>query len=386
MGIRNFFANLKKAQIVDAKTGESAWESDGEIVTAIREIAWESGIGIISKALSKCEFKTYIGGKEHKGKEYYLLNVKPNQNQNKAEFWQEVVRKLYENEDNDCLIFEINNQLYCADSFSRREYAFVDDLFYGITYKGLTLDAPIYARNAIYLKLAESGIYSAVNKTARTIEETFRRTVEGYEQKSSTHATMEIATQMGGFGNNKNPVKASEKAINNDYSSFFKKRNVIMPLYEGYKLNTIKTGTEIAASELKTLISLENECVSQAIGVPLPLMRGEVADTKDAVDNLLTFVVDPLGEIIGSEFTSKRYARDKVLDGCRMRVDSTNVKHIDIFGVSTAFDKLFSSAGFSVNELRGYLGQDRVEEPWADAHYITKNYESIIQENLRGGE
>lgn len=349
-------------------------------MTAIREIAWESGIGIIAKTLSKCEFKTYRNGREFKGKEYYLLNVKPNQNQNKAEFWHEVVRKLYENEDNDCLIFEINNQLYCADSFSRREYAFVDDLFCGVTYRDLTLDAPIYARNAIYLKLAESGIYAAVNKTARTIEETFRRTVEGYEQKSSTHATMEIATQMSGFGNNKNPVKTSEQVINNDYGSFFKKRNVIMPLYEGYKLNTVKPGAEIAASELKTLIELENECVSRAIGVPLPLMRGEVADTKDAVDNLLTFVIDPLSGIIENEFTAKRYTQSQFLDGYRMRVDSTCVKHIDIFDVSAAFDKLFSSAGFSINELRVFLGQDRIDEPWADEHYITKNYESIKNE------
>ena len=38
----------------------------------IREMAFWSAVNLVANAVSKCEFKTYLNGKETKGREYYL--------------------------------------------------------------------------------------------------------------------------------------------------------------------------------------------------------------------------------------------------------------------------------------------------------------------------
>lgn len=69
-----------------------------------REMAFVSAANLISKAVSKCEFKTYRSGKPNKGKEHYLWNVEPNKNQNSSEFIQKWIYTLMRN--NECLIIE----------------------------------------------------------------------------------------------------------------------------------------------------------------------------------------------------------------------------------------------------------------------------------------
>jgi phage portal protein BeeE len=49
-------------------------------------MAFWSAVNIVANAVSKCEFKTFLNGKEDKGKEYYLWNIEPNKNQNSSDF------------------------------------------------------------------------------------------------------------------------------------------------------------------------------------------------------------------------------------------------------------------------------------------------------------
>lgn len=387
MGFFKFLSKLKTGEIVDAVTGETICDNGkGEMETAIKEIAWESGLRIIANAVSKCEFKTIKNGTEVKGKEYYLLNVKPNQNQNSTQFWSKVIHKLFEREDNDCLIFENNNMLYCADDFSIDKYAFRDYVFSNISIDGLTLREVKCISDVIYLKLNGDSISRIANCTARRIEKTISSAMEGYDFKTGTHGTMELQTQAGFIGG-KDPIKSSGDAFNHDFKNFFKSKNAVMPLFNGYRFNTIKPSAEIPANELKTLLDLEFECVSRALNIPVSILRGEVADTKNAVDNLLTFGIDPLADLIGEEFTSKRYSMEEFLSGSKTYVDTTSVKHVDTMDVAASVDKLISSGCFSVNEIRALLGMSSINEDWANKHFITKNYEDIeTAKQLEGGE
>ena len=63
----------------------------------IRELAFWTCVNKIANALSKCEFRTYYGGKEIKKAEYYLWNVEPNRNQNASAFLTKLIGKLYLN-------------------------------------------------------------------------------------------------------------------------------------------------------------------------------------------------------------------------------------------------------------------------------------------------
>ncbi|WP_254909259.1 phage portal protein [Clostridium tyrobutyricum] len=91
--------------------------------------------------------------------------------------------------------------------------------------------------------------------------------------------------------------------------------------------------------------------------------------------------------IIGEEATRKRYGKQDFMKGSYIKVDTTCIRHIDIFNISEPFDKLIASGGYSVDELRIKAGDVPLNTDWSTRHWITKNYQDINStENVEGGE
>ena len=95
------------------------WSISAELY--VRELAFWTCVNLIGNAVSKCEFKTFSGGKESKGAEYFLWNYSPNKNQNSSAFLHKWISQLYRN--NEALVIEFDGQLLVADSYEHREYA-----------------------------------------------------------------------------------------------------------------------------------------------------------------------------------------------------------------------------------------------------------------------
>ena len=51
----------------------------------LEKIAIQTAIGYIASAVSQCEFRTFLDGKEVKEEEYYRWNYSPNINQNSSQ-------------------------------------------------------------------------------------------------------------------------------------------------------------------------------------------------------------------------------------------------------------------------------------------------------------
>src|SRR5665648_533376 len=103
--------------------------------------------------ISKCELKTFVGGKEVKGREYYAWNISPNKNQNSSAFMHKLISQLYLK--NECLVIEENGQLLVADSFQQQEYALVDNTFEGITVGNYTFATKYRMSDVMFFKLSE---------------------------------------------------------------------------------------------------------------------------------------------------------------------------------------------------------------------------------------
>jgi hypothetical protein len=118
------------------------------------------------------------------------------------------------------------------------------------------------------------------------------------------------------------------------------------------------------------------------------LLRGDVQGTKDAVDNFLTFCIDPLVDMLQEEINRKRNGYSGMSKGNYLKIDTKQIRHVDVLSVSTAVDKLIGSGAFCVNDIRELCGESIINEPWAYTHYITKNYmpfeEALAAQN--GGE
>ena len=111
--------------------------------------------------------------------------------------------------------------------------------------------------------------------------------------------------------------------------------------------------------------------------MPPTLAKGDVQDTEKAVDEMLTFCLDPLAEMFMQEINRKRSGRSEVLKGTKLQIDTMRVKHIDMFDIATSADKLISSGIYTVNMILRALGEPQMDEDWADQHFITKNYSTV---------
>ena len=116
--------------------------------------------------------------------------------------------------------------------------------------------------------------------------------------------------------------------------------------------------------------------------------QGDVQDTEKATDELLTFCIDPLARLLEKEINRKRNGLSGCMAGNYLRIDTTAVKHIDIFEIAAPVDKLISSGTHTINDIRRIIGETPIDEEWADAHFITKNYSTVeeVLDSLGAGE
>jgi hypothetical protein len=61
-----------------------------------------------------------------------------------------------------------------------------------------------------------------------------------------------------------------------------------------------------------------------------------------------------------------------------MKIDTTCIKHIDIFSISEAFDKLVASGGYSIDEHRVKTGDTPLNYRWICMLH------SLCNSNVRG--
>ena len=104
------------------------------------------------------------------------------------------------------------------------------------------------------------------------------------------------------------------------------------------------------------------------------LPKAPVQGVNEVTDQLLTFCVDPLADMLSEEVNRKRYGRDNYLKGNYLRIDTKAIKHIDLLSVATSIDKLISSGAYSINDIRRVCNDEPIKETWADKHFMTKNY------------
>mgnify|MGYP006904109456 FL=1 len=87
--------------------------------------------------------------------------------------------------------------------------------------------------------------------------------------------------------------------------------------------------------------------------------------------------------MLQQEINRKRNGYTGFKAGNYVKIETLAVKHIDILILQLQVDKLISSGAFTINDILEVLGKPRIEEDWANQHFMTKNY-SKIQDLLAG--
>jgi HK97 family phage portal protein len=354
-----------------------------EAQLAIEEFAILSAINLIASSISKCEFKTYLAGVENKSDEYYLWNIEPNKNQNSSQFIQEFISKLLYYK--ECLVIDIGGQLIIADDFYQNEFATIENYFTNVTRGTMKYDRAFRMSEVLYFRLNNDDIRAMLSKLIVGYNNLINMAIVKYKRSGGRKGIANVDKIPEG---DKETPKKIDDLFNNRFKSYFEAENAVIHIPKGVTYTEQNgEGNKKSSNEIADITGIAREIferTAQAFKIPPALLRGDIADIGKITDNFLTFCIDPICCMVSEEVIRKRYGKKAFVSGSYLKVDTTSIRHIDLFAISTAFDKLIASGGYSIDELRMKAGDTPLSTDWSKRHWMTKNYSNI--ELVEGGE
>ena len=371
---------------IDAATMAELYTIVGE--TCFRELAFSAAKTMIGNCISKCEFKTMLNGAEVKQNEWYLWNVEPNKNENSSRFLRKIVNRLCEN--NECLVIEQGGQLLVADSFTKKDYTLLEDVFTQVTVGDLTFNRSFVQSDVLYWKLGDKNIRQALEALNASYSKMIAYGMQAYQKSRGTKAVLSIDSFPQDVKKEEKSQWMADQA--KKYKAFIEGDNAIAVQGNGIKLDAFNKSTTYsneATRDIRAMIGDIFDFTALAFSIPPVLLRGDVQGTSDAVDTLLTFGIDSWACMFQEEIVRKRIGREAHLKGTDMIIDTSQIRHVDIMSSATNIEKLIGSGAFCVNDILKMLGRPPINEPWANQHYVTKNFariEEMLQALTGGGE
>lgn len=352
----------------------------------IRQLAFYMLVNKIANAVSKCEIMTYEKNKKVKGQEWYRWNIQPNKNQSATQFWHKAINKLYEN--NEALIIVQGGELYIADSYTLDDEAVLfEHTFKDVTVKNLRFNKTFNMSDVFYFQLNSVNLKKYLDCTLSMYTNLINVACNSFATDHGNKGVLKIDQYAEGADDFQETLK---EILEEDFKTFFENPNAVLPLYTGYEYEDIsKKGTVKSTSrDIKAMFDDVIKITANALGIPANIANGDVADTSKAIDEFLTFCIDPLIELLSDEINRKLFTNIQIINGYCIKFYTKAIKHIDLLDVASAIDKLISSGCFTINDIRQVCGEDLIDEDWANQYFMTKNYSTIedILNSLKGGE
>lgn len=354
----------------------------GEIF--FKELAVQASINLIANAVSRSEFLTFENGKEIRKENYYLLNVEPNQNKSASKFWRDVVSKLVY--DNECLVIQENGMFYVADKFDKKEFAFKDNLYFNIEIKDYNLKDVLQESQVFHFELHNQKISSILDGINKLYANLISVSSSNYIKNSSRRGTLVVPTS---YPQTEEGQKELENLLKNRFKRFFEaKGSAVLPLTNGLKYDELTSNIGVKSGEttreVRNFINDIFELVAIGFQIPPKLLLGDVQDTDKALNNFLTFCVNPVAELLTDEINRKWYGKKAFLERTYAKLDTTRIKHIDIKDVAGSLDILTRIGAYCVDDSLKALGMEPLNTEWSKVRWMTKNYERI-EDRMKGG-
>lgn len=388
MGLLSFLIENKNGEIVDFASGLYDLKLNQ---LAAKELAVEKCIDLISKAIARLEFKVYenVNGKINsiKNNVYYQLNIRPNDNADGTTFWKDVIRKLIK--DKEALVVIMGSKLYLADTFDKSNDVVFSKTFKNVHVKTLNNDTSYKLNKSFkmddvfYFSLGESEISRLIDNFFIDYGKLIAFASIDFKLKNSKKIRVKFP------GNNPNVISndgtGEKKFTTKEYldliaKDLFSDDAALISIPGNIELTNIMGDNAKTSEDYRKLIEGAFNTVASAFNIPVDIMLGNKTDKSTSTTDLVTNAYLPFIEIIEDGVNSKIVTKEEYLNGSKVRIDRTKLQHVSIIDISKDSEALFR-IGFSHNDIREIGGLEPINEPWANEHYVTKNYTSE-----KGGE
>lgn len=346
----------------------------------IEELALFSVIDLISSVAAMCEWRFYRNDVRLRNADWYAFNVSPNSDQNAAEFKRQLFARALRF--NEALVFQVGEEYYIADSFSRNKNGFAPATYSGISYDGVSLNQKLQEDDVLHFSVSAGGQAAALQNNIQGLySAAMAEAWDKYQKSGGRSGILKVSTMARG---SKTFETDYEKLMNDRFKRFFGAKNAVLPLYDGYDYiaqngsSTQKSTSEV--SDIGALIQQAQVSACNPYHVPPSLLRGEVTNLSDAVNAMLSFAVKPILKQVEAEFNRKVYGRAGMEQGFSMRISTVGIQSVDILAQAANAEKLRQNGLYNTNGLREIFGDEPIPELWADEYVLTKNVEATGQE------
>ncbi len=375
IAITDWFLNLfNKNNTVPLADGD--YENlEGEIF--YKHLAIQSCINLIANTFSKSIFQTFEKGKEVRKENYYLFNVKPNQNLSSSEFWKKAINKLYK--DNELLIIQPNNKLYIADSFNVKEYALKENVYSDIHFNNYTLSDELEESEVLHLNLNDSNAKNIIDGLYVEYAKLIKAGQISYVKNKNSKG---VVTVDSGYPQTEQAQKDLNDLLNNRFKKFFNSgKDTVIGLSKGLtyeELGMNNKGKSVGeVRDVRAYIDDIFDFVGIAFNVPPQLIKGNISDTENAINNFLMFCINPLAKMLTDEINMKLYSKEDYLERTYMKIDTSRLRVTTLKEIANGLDVLTRIGANTVNDNLKELGREDINEDYANERYMTKNYEKI---------
>jgi len=378
MGLSNIISNLKFWGKGGA--GEQIFLGTLAAETHYKLLALETCISFIANTLLACEFQTFKNGKEVRDSNYYLFNVRPNQNQSAAVFWHELIGKLYRN--NEALVIMNNDKYYIADSFAVKTYVLYDSVYSDVTIDDFTFNETFKSTDVFHFKLNSKDVSQIFDQLFADYGKLLTATQATYKRKNTPRLFIDMEAS---FNPNDENQKAVREFLAKQFKSFFESdgAGVVQPLYKGTSLNKsfnpFSSNAIYTTRDIRALVDDIFDFVCMTFHIPSKLIKGDMVDIVALTDLFIIGCIRPLVRIIRDEINAKQFTKNEFLNRTYVKVDTTRITVTDVVKLANVADRLFAAGIHSVNENRRMIDKEPIDEPWANEHAMTKNYSKINQ-------
>lgn len=344
---------------------------------AAQTVIYNMAVNRIASTFSRAEFRTFKKNKSIKENDYYLFNVAPSINYDGVSFKRKMIEELLFN--GEVLIPFVNRQYLIAESFDKKVKTMLDWEFRDVVVDGYKLEDTFYMKDVIYIQLNVNGFKKYLDSLNGQFAELLGVAKSQFIKSGGIKGFLQVP---GNIGSQEAQAKYRD-SLNKSLQSLSDQKNAVIPLQNKEVFQNLSDRIETlqSAREFRNVLDDQIELTGMALGIPPNVLTMALGERDEQYNFYLSECIDSFKVSIESAFNKKVYKKDQYLKGDRMLVDTTDLKHIDLFDVGTSVDKLIGSSVVNPNEIRDRLGLDLIDEPWAKEHVRTKNYGLIGEEN-----
>ena len=270
----------------------------------LSKMAIEKAVGMIAKAVAKSEFVVQRKDGRKKDHIYWILNIRPNNNETATDFWIRVVRKLLI--ETECLICFCGERLYIVDAYTSDNKVMIPQTYKNIvlTTNGnqIRIDRVFTANEIIHLKAGNEKIKQYLDKVLSLYDSIVDAMAEAKRISNIPKFALDMGTntmpiiRKKGTDGKDIPLTVDEYKVN--IKELLESDAIeIVTNTNGLKLEQMKIDLAVTSEDLiKLAKEIFTECAF-AFDIPKAVFLGEITEKADSTNEFITYAVNWIVEV-----------------------------------------------------------------------------------------